>query len=66
MLIVSVSFQNYHNGAVSNQLTDVGRGGGIECVEGDIESVDALKVILYIPQSNNVSTTSQHTTGPIK
>jgi hypothetical protein len=54
MLIVSVSFQNYHNGAVSNQLTDVGRE---ECVGGGIESVDALKVVhstLYIRQPNNV------------
>jgi hypothetical protein len=44
MLIVSVSFQNYHNGAVSNQLTDVGRG---ECVGSGIESVDVYSGALY-------------------
>jgi hypothetical protein len=38
MIIVSGSYQNYHYGAVSNQLTDVGSGG--ECVGGGIESVD--------------------------
>jgi hypothetical protein len=42
MLIVSVSFQNYQIGAVSNQLTDVERGecvgGGIESVDGDVDS----------------------------
>ncbi len=27
MLVVSGSYKNYQNGAVSNQLTDVGRGG---------------------------------------
>jgi hypothetical protein len=28
MLLVSGSYQNYQNGAVSNQLTDFGRGIG--------------------------------------
>jgi hypothetical protein len=28
MLFVSGRYQNYQNGAVSNQLTDVGKGGG--------------------------------------
>jgi hypothetical protein len=32
MLTVSESYQNYQNGAVFNQLTDVGRAGG--CVLG--------------------------------
>ncbi len=39
MLFVSMSCQNYHNGAVSNQLTDfLGRRG--ESCGGDRESVD--------------------------
>jgi hypothetical protein len=29
MLVVSESYQNYQNGTVSNQLTDVGRGGSV-------------------------------------
>ncbi len=39
------------NGAVSNQLTDGGKGG--ECVGGGVESVtgDALYSV-YMPQSN--------------
>jgi hypothetical protein len=28
VLFILASFQNYENGAESNQLTDVGRGGG--------------------------------------
>jgi hypothetical protein len=35
---VTGSYQNYQNGAVSNQLTDGERG--IECVGGDSKSVD--------------------------
>jgi hypothetical protein len=31
MLFVSVSYQDYKNGPVSNQLTDIGRG---ECLLG--------------------------------
>jgi hypothetical protein len=37
---MSGSYQNYQNGAVSNQLTDVGRGGGLVGVEGDSVYVD--------------------------
>jgi hypothetical protein len=29
MRLVSGSYQNYQNGAVSNQLTDIGRGEGV-------------------------------------
>ncbi len=37
-LVVSGSYQNYQSGAVSNMLTDVGRGG--LCAGGGRESVD--------------------------
>ncbi len=40
MIVVPGSYQNYQNGAVSNQLTEAGRGIERECVWGDIESVD--------------------------
>jgi hypothetical protein len=39
MLVVSGSYLNCQNGAVSNQLTGDGRGRG-EFVGGDCESVD--------------------------
>jgi hypothetical protein len=32
MLVVSQSLQNYQNGAVRNQLMDVGKGG--QCIAG--------------------------------
>jgi hypothetical protein len=45
LLIVSGSYQNYQNGAVSNQLTDGGRG---ESVLGfDSESVETKSALLY-------------------
>jgi hypothetical protein len=31
--VVTASYQNYQNGAVSNQLTDVGRGLGESLLE---------------------------------
>jgi hypothetical protein len=37
-VVSSESYKNYDNGAVSKQLTDVGREGG-----SDSESVDLLK-----------------------
>jgi hypothetical protein len=37
-LVVSVTYQNYQNSALSIQLTDFGRRE--ECVGGDSESVD--------------------------
>ncbi len=44
MLIVSGSYQNYQNGAVSNQLTDGWKGGG-ERVKGDSESACVAELI---------------------
>jgi hypothetical protein len=38
MLVISGSYQNYPDEAVSIQLTDGGKGG--ECVGGGVESVD--------------------------
>ncbi len=44
MLFVSESYQTYQNGAVSNQLTDVWKGGGGgQCVEGDCD----IRGVLY-------------------
>jgi hypothetical protein len=37
MLVVTESYQNYQDGALSNQLTDTGRGG--EYVGGDSEFI---------------------------
>jgi hypothetical protein len=50
MIIVSGSYQNYKNGAVSNQLANIGRGGG----GGGSESVDVrsegARCTLYMAQ----------------
>ncbi len=53
---VSSSYQNYHIGAVSNQLADSERGG--ECFGVDSESVDVKSGVnssLYTSQSIMVS-----------
>jgi hypothetical protein len=51
MLVVSGGYQDYQNGAVSNQLT------GGRSVLGVTEGVHCT---LYTPQSNNVSTRICH------
>jgi hypothetical protein len=47
MLVVSESYQNYHNNTVSYKLTYVRRGWGGDCVGGDPggqKIVNSLKV----------------------
>ncbi len=41
ILVVSEGYQNYQDGALSNQLTDVVRGRGV-CMLGESEPVDLL------------------------
>jgi hypothetical protein len=51
--VVSASYQNYQNDAVSSQLT---------FVTGDSESIDMYKGVLYTPLSNSVPTKPMPTT----
>jgi hypothetical protein len=57
MLVVSGRYQNYQNGAVSNQLTDIERGENVFSVGGDSSKSVSIHCYLHTLQSNSLFST---------